>query len=121
MEADFQAASAAEWGIAVPKVGNAAASRFGIVALAAFLVAQCLDGICTYLGVVAFGIDIEANPLIAGLMSHLGHAPGLLSAKVAAAGLGVCLYLSEVHGVVALLAGLYFTAAVAPWTMLLFF
>ncbi len=121
MAAEVLAGSAPQCSIRLPKVGNDEPSRFGVMALSAFLLAQCLDGICTYLGVLAFGIGAEANPLVAGLMSYLGHAPGLVSAKVAAAGLGVCLYVHGVHGVVAMLATLYFTAAIAPWTLLLFF
>lgn len=82
---------------------------------------QCLDGVLTYLGVVTFGIAMEGNPLVAALMAHLGHGLGLLSAKVTAAALGVCLHLNEIHSVLALLAGFYFTAAVAPWAFILFF
>ena len=58
---------------------------------------------------------------MAGLMTELGYAPALMSAKVMAGGLGVCLYLLQIHTVVALLAGFYFTAAVVPWTLVLFF
>ena len=106
-----------------PKL-HVAASRnasFGDVALSVFLLTQFLDGLYTYLGVLAFGIHVEANPLIATLMTHLGHGPGLVSAKIVASILGICLYLREIHGVVALLAGLYMTVAIAPWTLLLFF
>jgi hypothetical protein len=54
-------------------------------------------------------------------MVHLGNGPGLLTAKIAASGLGICLYIGKIHGVVALLAGLYMTVAIAPWTLILFF
>ena len=96
-------------------------AKFGTLALALFLLMQLLDGVLTYVGVSAFGIGIEGNPIVAALMKHLGHGLGLLSAKVAAAVLGVCLHLHEIHSVVALLAGFYLTAAVAPWTLILFF
>jgi hypothetical protein len=82
---------------------------------------QCLDGLLTYVGVTAFGIGVEANPIVAALMTQLGHGVGLLSAKILAGALGVCLHLNQIHSVVALLAGFYLTAAVAPWTMILFF
>lgn len=94
---------------------------FGGVALGIFLLTQLLDGLCTYLGVLTFGMQIEANPVIAALMVHLGNGPGLLTAKIAASGLGICLYIGKIHGVVALLAGLYTTVAIAPWTLILFF
>lgn len=66
-------------------------------------------------------MQIEANPVIAALMVHLGNGPGLLTAKIAASGLGICLYIGKIHGVVALLAGVYVTVAIAPWTLILFF
>ncbi|MBI4487414.1 MAG: hypothetical protein HY655_15525 [Acidobacteria bacterium] len=50
-----------------------------------------------------FGIGIEGNPVVATLMTEMGHGLGLLSAKTAAAVLGVCLHLHEIHSVVALL------------------
>jgi hypothetical protein len=96
-------------------------STFGKVALAIFLLAQCLDGFFTYLGVAAFGLAVEGNPIVAALMTQLGYGVGLLSAKVVASALGVCLHLHQIHSVVALLAGFYLTAAVAPWALILFF
>jgi hypothetical protein len=101
--------------------GSRPGLSFGELALGIFLLTQLLDGVCTYLGVLTFGIDVEANPIIAALMIHLGHAPGLLIAKIGASGLGICLYLRRVHSVVAMLAGIYLTAAIAPWTVILFF
>jgi hypothetical protein len=112
---------AALFGTGLPKVRNTVQrSPFGDFALIAFLLAQCFDGVFTYVGVVAFGIGIEANPVVAGLMSHLGHGPGLLSAKTMAALLGICLHLRQVHGAVAVLTGFYVAAAIAPWALLLF-
>lgn len=106
-----------------PRLQNASRAKasFGDTALAAFLLMQFLDGLYTYVGVMAFGIHVEANPLIAALMINFGHGPALLVAKVIASCLGICLYLRQIHAVVALLAGLYLTAAIAPWTFLLFF
>jgi uncharacterized membrane protein len=96
-------------------------SIFGDVAVVLFLLAQCLDGVFTYVGVASFGISIEANPLIAGLMTTFGHGAALAGAKSVAAILGICLHLRQVHGAVALLTGFYIAAAVVPWTMILFF
>ena len=109
-------------GISLPKVRKPAQpSRFGDVVLVAFLLVQCFDGVLTYVGVTAFGPGIEANPIVAGLMAHLGQGPGLLSAKMMAAFLGICLHFREVHLAVAVLTGFYAAAAIAPWTMILFF
>jgi hypothetical protein len=94
---------------------------FGDIALGIFLLTQLLDGVYTYVGVRTFGIHAEGNPLMASLMTYLGSGPALLSAKVASSGMGICLYLCGIHAVVALLAGLYLAAAIAPWTVILFF
>jgi hypothetical protein len=109
-------------GISLPKVRNAPQpSLFGDIVLVAFLLVQCFDGVFTYVGVTAFGLGIEANPIIAGLMANLGHGAGLLSAKVTAAFLGICLHLRHIHLAVAVLTGFYAAAAIAPWTLILFF
>lgn len=109
-------------GISLPKVRKTPQpSLFGDIVLVAFLLVQCLDGVFTYVGVTAFGPGIEANPVVAGLMAHLGYGPGLLSAKMMAAFLGICLHFREVHLAVAVLTGFYAAAAVAPWTLILFF
>jgi hypothetical protein len=96
-------------------------STFGDIALVAFLLAQCFDGALTYVGVLTFGLGIEANPIVAALMKHLGHGTALLSAKLVASGLGIALHLRQVHRAVALLAVFYVLVAVLPWTASLFF
>ena len=109
-------------GISLPKVRKPSQpSLFGNLVLVGFLLVQCFDGVFTYVGVAVFGLGIEANPLVAGLMTHLGHGPGLLSAKVMAALLGILLHLREVHLAVAMLTGFYAAAALAPWALILFF
>ena len=110
-------------GTAVPAAWNRSDSRcvFGDVALVLFLLAQCFDGVFTYVGVMSFGVGIEANPIIAALMSAFGHGPGLMGAKILAGALGICLHLREVHGAVALLTAFYVTVAIVPWTAVLFF
>ena len=95
-------------------------SLFGDVILIVFLLAQCFDGVFTYVGVLSFGMSIEANPLIATLMHTFGHAAGLTAAKLVAAGLGICLHLRQIHGAVAILAGFYIVVAIVPWALILF-
>jgi hypothetical protein len=122
MAATAYAAQASFVGISLPKVRNTTQQTlFGNLVIVAFLLVQCLDGVFTYVGVSAFGLAIEANPVVAGLMTHLGHGPGLLSAKMVAAFLGICLHFREVHLAVAMLTGFYAAAALAPWTLILFF
>lgn len=117
------AEAATLFGIPVPQVAHQAQqrSRLGDVALLAFLLAQGLDGVFTYIGVATFGVEVEANPIVAGLMTHLGHGTGLMIAKLVAGTLGICLHLWEIHAAVAVLAGFYVMVALAPWTLVLFF
>jgi hypothetical protein len=107
----------------VPKVWKVPMPRsaFGDIALFAFLLVQGLDGFYTYIGVATYGIHIEANPIVAAVMAHLGELGGLIGVKAVASLLGICLYFCEVHAIVALLTGFYLTAAIAPWTVILFF
>jgi hypothetical protein len=109
-------------GTAVPNMGNPAAgrSRAGDVVLVLFLLAQCFDGALTYVGVVSFGIESEANPLISGLMLRFGEGTGLLGAKLVAGLLGIALHLRQVHVAVALLTVFYVGVAIIPWLALLF-
>jgi uncharacterized membrane protein len=95
-------------------------SLFGDLMVITFLLAQCFDGVFTYVGVMMYGVGIEANPLLASLMTAFGYGVALTVAKVLAAGLGICLHLRGVHGAVAALAGFYLLVAIVPWTIILF-
>jgi hypothetical protein len=95
-------------------------SLFGDVVVIVFLLAQCFDGVFTYVGVLMFGMSIEANPLIAMLMGAFGHGVALTGAKLLAAALGICLHLRQIHGAVAVLAGFYLVIAIVPWMVILF-
>jgi hypothetical protein len=95
-------------------------SRFGDLALVAFLLAQACDGALTYVGVLTFGVQAEGNPVVAWLMMALGQGPGLAAAKLMAGGFGIVLHLSDVHRAVAILAGFYLVVAIVPWVALLF-
>src|SRR5678815_2168909 len=109
------------FGTPLPKVWNPRLRRslFGDLAILAFLVAQCLDGVFTYIGVNTFGLAVEANPIIAGLMASVGHGTALVGAKALAGALGVCLHLREIHSAVALLAGFYVAVVIVPWIAIL--
>jgi uncharacterized membrane protein len=95
-------------------------SRFGDVVIVLFLLAQCLDGVLTYVGVTTYGVAIEGNPLISTLMLHFGEGTALVGAKVIAGILGIALHLRRIHNAVALLALFYFVAAIVPWSAILF-
>lgn len=123
MAATAYAAPAPFLGTTLPTVCNGPVRRsaFGDTVLVLFLLAQCFDGVFTYVGVVSFGLHIEANPVIAMLMAAFGHGPALAGAKIVAGTLGICLHVREVHGAVAALTAFYLVAAIAPWTAILFF
>lgn len=84
-----------------------------------FFVAQVMDGMLTYLGVVRFGPGIEGNPLLAWLMAACGTGAALAAAKATAVGFGALLHLLQVHVVVAALTVIYVAAAIGPWLALL--
>jgi uncharacterized membrane protein len=109
------------FGTSVPKVWKPRLGRtlYGDVAIVAFLIAQCLDGIFTYVGVNIYGLGVEANPLIASLMASVGHGTALFGAKCVAGALGMCLHLREIHSAVAALAGFYVAVAIVPWVTIL--
>lgn len=105
-------------------MGSRSATRrnvFGDVSLVIFLLAQALDGVLTYVGVSTFGPRMEGNPFVGWLMSSMGDAAGLATAKVAAGFFGIALHLSAVHKTVALLAVFYVAVAVAPWLAILYY
>jgi hypothetical protein len=108
----------------LPVSGRKAVSRyvtFGNVIILAFISCQVLDGALTYVGVQIFGRTIEANPLIAWLMNTVGDGPALAASKSVALALGAFLHVVAVHRIVAVLVVVYLTAAVGPWTHILFF
>jgi hypothetical protein len=98
---------------------RSADSRFGNGVVIVFLLAQALDGVLTYIGVMSVAHVTEGNPLVASLVATVGLGPGLFSAKLWACGLGAALHLSGTHRLVALLAAIYVVAAIIPWTALL--
>ena len=116
----FLGAAPATWTPAPRDPRSVGRSVFGDVVIVAFLLAQCFDGVFTYVGVVTYGVGIEANPLIAGLMAALGEGTALAGAKILAAALGICLHLRQIHGAVAVLAGFYLLVAILPWSLILF-
>jgi hypothetical protein len=85
----------------------------------AFVVVQALDGAMTFIGMRAFGTQIEANPLVAWYVTMLGPAAALFAAKLFAVACGAALYLADCHKTLATLALTYLLGAVGPWMHLL--
>ncbi len=89
---------------------------FGDFVVVAFLCAQVLDGVLTYLGIRAWGPGVEANPIVSSAVSFAGLGVGLSAVKLTAIALGMMLHLRRVHVLVALLTAIYIAAAILPWT-----
>jgi hypothetical protein len=90
---------------------------FGDLVVVAFLTAQVLDGVFTYLGVSVWGPAVEANPIVSAAVSIAGLTVGLSAVKITAIGLGMMLHLRRVHNLVALLTAIYLAVAIVPWTV----
>jgi hypothetical protein len=90
----------------------------GLIAL------QILDGVLTLTGMLTFGLGAEANPLLRGLMSHVGLVPALLATKLACIAVVVMLWsqaarIAWLPTALSLVAGVYAVGAVIPWSVLL--
>ena len=87
--------------------------------LIAFVFAQLCDGVLTYIGVHAFGLDIEANPIVWWYIDTLGAGAALVAAKSLAIGCAVLLYRFALYRTIAALTAMYLALAVHPWVSLL--
>lgn len=85
----------------------------------AFVAVQVLDGVLTYVGVLTFGLGIEANPVVAWYAGAFGPAAGLAAAKLFAIACASVLYLTARHRTVAVLTVLYLVFAIMPWAHVL--
>lgn len=96
-----------------------------VIILASILgVLQILDGVLTGIGVANLGTQAEGNILLRTLMEVVGFIPALIIFKSAAIGIvGALANLSKTIKWVApafvVMIGIYFTAAVLPWTAIL--
>jgi uncharacterized protein DUF5658 len=89
---------------------------FGDVVVIAFVLAQGLDGVFTYLGIRFWGLGAEGNPLVSSAVLVAGLGPGLAAVKLFAVALGIALHLCRVHNLLALLTAIYIAGALVPWT-----
>lgn len=90
---------------------------FGNIAILAFVLVQCLDGILTYTGMNR-GF-LEGNLLASWLMSIMGVGLGLVVIKLMAIVCGAILYRNGTHNPVAILTVVYLIVAIIPWMNLL--
>ena len=94
-------------------------SLFGDAVLLAFLGAQFFDGAFTYVGVHAFGLEIEANPIVGWYIAVLGIGSALIVTKVLAVACAAVLHAFARHRVIGVLTILYLALAIKPWVHLL--
>jgi hypothetical protein len=93
----------------------------GNIAVTCFIAMQVADWMATYQGVVLFGTEIEANPLLRSLMERYDIILTLTSAKLAATGAGFLLHLLNRHLEIAVLTLLYTLFGFVPWLRALSF
>ncbi len=94
-------------------------ARFGHVVILAFLFTQTWDGACTYLGIKTFGIEIEANPIVAWYVVAFGVGGAIIFVKGLAVACAAALHVHSRHWTLAALTLLYVFGAIWPWTQLL--
>jgi len=87
--------------------------------LIAFVVAQALDGVLTYVGIATFGASAEANPVVAWYVGMFGAGVGITAVKAMAIACAATLHLNARHFILGGLTLFYLGAAVVPWTQLL--
>ena len=92
---------------------------FGDGIMLAFLLTQLSDGVLTYVGISTFGEAIEANPLLAWYIAVFGPAAAVIGAKTFAVACAAALHFCARHRTVGVLTIVYLTAAVWPWTLII--
>ena len=92
---------------------------FGDTIWIAFVSAQAADAVLTYLGIVAFGIGMEANPIVAAYLITLGPPAGLVCVKLLAIACAAFLHCVARHVLVGVLTIGLLTCAIVPWVQLL--
>lgn len=88
----------------------------GNIAVTCFIIVQLADWFATYQGLILFGTEIEANPLLRFLMERYDIVLALTSAKVAATIAGSFLHLFNRHIEVASLTLIYTWFGLIPWS-----
>lgn len=88
----------------------------GNIAVTCFIIVQLADWFATYQGLIRFGTEIEANPLLRFLMERYDIVFALTSAKLAATIAGSFLHLFNRHLEVASLTLIYTWFALIPWS-----
>lgn len=91
----------------------------GLAALAALLAVQACDGVLTYLGIAAFGPEVERNPVVFWYVAKLGPGYALVAIKSVGWLCAVLLYWRSMYWVMAALTLFYVAVGLVPWTQVL--
>lgn len=88
-----------------------------------FILIQYFDGALTYIGIMNFGLGIEANPIMRMLIIELGCGQALIFAKIIASLLGIALHIHvrQAYYAIIFISSFYITFAIFPWIKILFF
>jgi hypothetical protein len=97
-------------GLRLPNVQTRA-----LALLALFATVQLADAWLTAVGINRFGVDAEANPMLALPIIFFGPVAALIVAKSAAVVGGAVLYRLSRHVLLATLTLMYVFVAIAPW------
>jgi hypothetical protein len=88
-------------------------------ALLLFVAVQLADGALTYMGILRFGLSIEANPILSFSAAVFGTSSALVVAKTVAIIGGATLHVFSQHVVLAALTVACVFGAIVPWAMVL--
>ena len=91
---------------------NNASMMWGIV----LILLQVADAICTYIGVVNFGPDVEGDPFIKYLIGEFGPAVALTSVKCVASIFVIFMAILQAERLLIFLSGLY-SGVVLIWVL----
>ena len=92
---------------------------FGDTIWIAFVSVQAADAVLTYVGIVLFGIGIDANPIVARCLMTLGPSAGLICTKLFAIGCAALLHCLARHRIVGVLTIGFLLGAISPWVQVL--
>jgi len=86
---------------------------------------QIVDGMFTTMGINKFGVAIEGNPFLRGMMLEFGHVPTLAVVKLISIALVMILTVYSgripwVKNAMKAITGIYIAAAIVPWTYTFF-
>jgi hypothetical protein len=106
------------------RIGKQSLSRKAFFIGAALAICQILDGILTYIGLSLFGVQMEGNGLLRGLMHIYGMAPALFAVKSIALVVAIILALQAhrrkwIRPILVGVVAFYLVLAVVPWTVLI--